>query len=182
LADQTKGKVSISTKGSLKFDQHKPDEPLGRYVLTASYTDHGAPSVRPIQSKETITLRNPTQLTIYADSYSGFGRFGNSLTSGDHKSYYLFRSIDLNKISGFIYDYSAENRDGEIEVRMDSYAGPIISTVHFEPTEKDKPGKLTAKFSQPQSGRHDLYFILVKRTPPHDEIANVKSITFEIAE
>jgi cytochrome c len=179
LADTHKERSVIPMQGTIKFDQHKVDEPLGRYVLEASYTDKGNGAIKPIRNTATIALRNPTQLTIYADSYSGFERFGNWLTSGNHKSYYLFRDIDLTAVSGFTYDYSSEKLDGEIEVRRDSYAGPVISTVKFVPTGKGS-NVVTGSINSPLTGHHDLYFILIRKEKPQEELANVKSITFNM--
>jgi cytochrome c len=179
IADVQKKKVSIPLQGSFKFDQHNDAEPLGRYVLHASYSDKGRGTLASIKKTETITLRNPTQLTIYADTYSGFGRFGNWLTSGNHKSYYLFRDIDLTNITGFSYSYVAEKVDGEIEVRLDSYAGPVISTVKFVATGEETK-EITGTMNSPVKGIHNLYFILIRRKKPQEEIANVKSITFNL--
>lgn len=179
LADLKKPKVSVGTKGTLVFNQHKEDEPQGVYILAAQYTDKGANGIGPLTSTETITLRNAKVKPVYADAHVGFARFGKSLASGDHKSYILLLNIDLTGIKSFTYEYASQNRDGEIEVRIDSQAGPVIATTPFKATGAwDKVESIASKITVPTEGRHDVYFFMIKRQKPNEDIINLKSITF----
>jgi cytochrome c len=179
LADAIKTKT-LSTKGNLALTDHKEDEPRGLYTLTASYTDHGANNIEPITTSETVTLRNSKVRAVFADEHSGFRRFGNNLSSGDHKSFVLLRNIDLSGIRRFTYEYASLNRDGEIEVRIDSQAGPVVSSAPFKSTGAwDKTSTVSAEVAVPLSGRHDVYFFVIKRDKPNDDIINLKSIQFD---
>ena len=179
LADAKKTRT-LASQGIVALSDHKEDEPRGVYTLTASYTDHGANNIEPLTRTETITLRNAKVKTVFADEHTGFNRFGNNLSAGDHKAFVLLRNIDLNGIKKFTYEYASQNRDGEIEVRIDSQAGPVISLVSYTSTGAwDKTSSVTGNISAPVSGKHDVYFFVIKRDKPNEDIINLKSIQFE---
>ena len=179
LADAKKTRT-LSTQGTIPLTDHNEDEPRGLYTLSASYTDHGAGDIGPITKSETIILRNSKVRTVFADEHTGFRRFGNNLTSGAHKSFILLRNIDLTGIRKFTYEYASKDKDGEVEVRIDSQAGPIISSVPYVATSAwDKTSTVTGEVSVPVSGRHDVYFFAIKKEKPNDDIINLKSIQFE---
>ena len=179
LADAVKIK-NLSTRGNVQLADHKEDEPRGIYTLKASYTDHGANDIEPITTSETVILRNSKVRAVFADEHTGFRRFGNNLSSGDHKAFILLRNIDLNGIRKFTYEYASQNRDGEIEVRLDSQAGPVISRAPYKSTGAwDKTSTVTAEVAVPVSGRHDVYFFVIKRDKPNEDIINLKSIQFD---
>src|SRR5690606_6263244 len=118
--------------GTLTFRAHKENEPRGVYTLMATYTDKGANGIAPLTGRDVVRLRSAKVRTVFADAYVGFRRFGNNLTSGDHKSYYLLRNIDLSGIRKFVYEYAAKDKAGAIEVRIDSQAGPVIAKTPYE--------------------------------------------------
>jgi len=179
LADAKKTKT-VATQGTLALSDHKDDEPRGLYTLTASYTDHGGNNIEPITRTETVTLRNAKVRAVFADEHTGFRRFGNNLSSGDHKAFVLLRNIDLNGIKKFTYEYASQNRDGEIQARIDSQAGPVISLVQYAATGAwDSTSTVTGNISVPVSGKHDVYFFVIKKDKPNEDIINLKSIQFE---
>jgi cytochrome c len=179
LADAKKTRT-VPAQGKLTLADHKDDEPRGLYTLTASYTDHGANNIEPITQTETVTLRNSKVRTVFADEHKGFRRFGNNLSNADHKAFVLLKNIDLNGIKKFTYEYASQNRDGEIEVRIDSQAGPVISLVPYTATGAwDKTSTITGNIAVPVSGRHDVYFFVIKKEKPNEDIINLKSIQFD---
>jgi cytochrome c len=179
ISDTKKPKVNLSTRGTVPFNQHKEEEFQGRYTLTAEYTDKGANGIEPITSREVVTLRNAKVKPIYADAHVGFARFGKSLANGDHKSYILLKNIDLAGIKSFTYEYASQNRDGEIEVRIDSQAGPIIASGSYLATGAWNEVKtFSSKIATATTGRHDVFFFMIKRQKPNEDIINLKSITF----
>jgi cytochrome c len=92
----------------------------------------------------------------------------------------LLKNIDLNGIKKFTYEYASQNRDGEIEVRIDSQAGPVISLVPYTATGAwDKTSTITGNIAVPVSGRHDVYFFVIKKEKPNEDIINLKSIQFD---
>ena len=170
---------AIPLQGSLELSQHKPDEPRGQYTVLASYTDKGGNVVGPLTGTDVVTLRNATVKTINADAYVGFNRFGNRLTSGGHKAYFLLKGVDMTTIKSLTYDYSSKDKEGAIEVRLDSYAGPVVSRAPFTATGGwDKMNQVTGTFDKPFTGRHDVYVVMMKPTLPNDGIIQLNSIRF----
>ena len=91
----------------------------------------------------------------------------------------LLRNIDLTGIRKFTYEYTSK-KEGEIEVRIDSQAGAVISRTPYTPTlEGSQSPSVAGTLATPITGRHDLYFVVVKREKPNDDIINLKSILFE---
>jgi len=108
----------------------------------------------------------------------GFSRFGNSLTAGDHKAFMLLKNIDLTGIRQISFEY-ASDKEGFIEVRMDSQAGPVIGKAAVKSTGGfDKPGTTTATFDKPVSGMHNVFFVVVKPEKPNEDIAKINTIEF----
>ncbi|GAA4471088.1 hypothetical protein GCM10023189_60950 [Nibrella saemangeumensis] len=180
LTDEKKQAQTLPLQGTLPLNQHKPTEPRGQYTVVASYTDKGSKGAEPLTSTDVMTLRNAKVSTIHADAHTGFARFGNNLSSGSHKAYVLLKNIDLTGIRKLTYEYASLNKDGEIEMRIDSYAGPIISRTAYTATGDWKTVKtVTGEISQPVTGKHDVYFVVVRRQKPYNDIINLKTIQFD---
>ncbi|NJB71432.1 cytochrome c [Saonia flava] len=180
LANEKNKVTSMGSQGTITFKEHSQNEPRGIYTLTATYTDNGANGIGPLTESDVVKLRNAKVRTVFADDYVGFQRFGNSLTNANHKSHYMLKNIDLTGIKQFVYEYAAEDKTGEIEVRIDSQAGPVIAKTAYETTGSwNTTRKLEATLGKPIDGRHDIYFIMVKPEKPNEDIINVKSITFK---
>lgn len=180
MASPEEEKKSLPPVGKITLKDHKKEEPRGIYTLLATCTDKGSANVGPLVGSELITLRNARVSTVFADAHPGFPRWGNSLSEGDHKSHILLKNIDMTGIKGFTFEYSAEKKNGLIEVRLDSYAGPVISKTEFGPTGSWKDnGTLKSVLAEPLAGRHDLYFFIMRPEKPNDKLANLKVIQFE---
>ncbi len=179
LADAKRKQSSLGMKGLLSLKDHTQDEAQGTYTLSASYTDKGANGIEPLTGSDVIVLRNAKVKPVFADAHVGFRRFGNNLSGGDHKSYILLKAIDLSGINKFIYEYTSADKDGEIEARIDSQAGPVISRAPYKATGQGKASTITGKIDIPTAGRHDVYFIMIKKDKPNNDIINLKSIQFE---
>jgi cytochrome c len=180
LAEPKKQKTVLPAQGTIVLKDHQKDEPRGQYSLIATYTDNGGNVIGPLTNSDVVTLRNAKVKTVYADAHVGFPRWGNSLSQGDHKSYILLKNVDLTGIKQFTYEYSSQNKDGEIEVRIDSQAGPVISRTPYAATGAWNAVKqVTGQITTPTAGKHDVYFVVVKRDKPNDNIINLSSILFE---
>ncbi len=178
LTDERK-QITIPTQGSLALKEHKAEEPRGQYTLVATYTDNGGKVVGPLTGTDVVTLRNATVRAIDADLYTGFPRFGNRLSPGAHKAYLLYKGIDMTGIKSLTYNYSSQNKDGEIEIRLDSYAGPVVNRTAYKATGDWKTmQQVTGEFTTPITGKHDVYVIVVKRDKPNTEIIQLSSIQF----
>jgi len=172
--------IALSNRGTLALTKYRENEPRGVYVLSASYTDNGANGIGPLTSRDVIVLRQAKVKTVYADEHVGFRRYGNSLSGGSHKAFILLKNIDLTGIRKFTYEYASQNRDGEIDLRLDSQAGPVISSTPYKATGSwDKAAIIQSETIEPLSGKHNLYFVVVKRNKPNDDIINLKSIQFD---
>ncbi|GAB3983645.1 hypothetical protein GCM10028806_57180 [Spirosoma terrae] len=175
---------SVPVQGTLALNEHKPTDARGQYMLVASYTDNGESTpgkkvVGPLTSTDVVTLRSAKVKTINADSYVGFPRWGSRLSAGGHKAYVLLKDIDLTNIKSLTYEYSALNKDGEIEIRLDSYAAPVVSRTPFKTTgDWKKMNTVTGTFDKPISGKHDVYIVVVKRDKPNDNLIQLDSIQF----
>ncbi|MGC3946893.1 MAG: ThuA domain-containing protein [Chryseolinea sp.] len=181
LNQTAKPTVTARGKGAIPLKDHKPEESRGVYTLTASYTDGGAAGANPLTTTTTVNLRPAKVRAVYTDQQSGFARFGNNLANGDHKSFLLLKNVDLNHISGFQFEYASKDKAGEIEVRKDSQAGPVISLTNYAATGSwDSLATVSGYLHEPVTGKHDVYFIFKKPQKPNEDIINIKSITFEL--
>jgi cytochrome c len=172
--------TTLPAEGKVALNKHKKDDKRGVYNLLATYTDKGANGVGPLTGSELITLRNARVSTVFADAHEGFPRWGNSLSQGGHKSYILLKNIDMTGIKGFSYEYAADKKNGYIEVRLDSYAGPIVSKTDFVATgSRGDNGTVRGTLEKPLEGRHDMYFFVMKPEKPNDNLAVLKTIQFE---
>jgi cytochrome c len=180
LAEPKREKVAIALQGTLALNAHKENEPRGMYTIKAAYTDKGGNVVGPLTGNDIVTLRNAIVKTVFADAHVGFRRFGNNLTQGNHKAYILLKNIDLTGIKKFIYTYSSSNKDGAIEVRIDSYAGPVIAKTPYKSTgDWNKMESLTGTVTTNTTGKHDVYFIATKPEKPNDDIVKLTTIEFK---
>ncbi|UFH54987.1 carbohydrate-binding protein [Spirosoma sp. KNUC1025] len=180
LTDKQREPTALPVQSSLSLKDHPKTDLRGQYTMVASYTDKGDKVVGPLTGTDVVTLRNAKVMSIYTDAQMGFPRFGNNLSPGAHKSYILLKNIDLTGIKQFTYEYGSGDQSGEIEVRIDSQAGPIISKTAYGPTNSfDKLQTLTGKIDKPVSGRHDVYFFAIKREKPNDRILKLTSIQFD---
>ncbi len=180
LADAPGERTPIGLQGTLRLNEHKEDEPQGVYMISATYQDKGHNGIGPLTGGEVVILRNAKIKTVYADAYTGFRRFGNNLSGGNHKSYLLFRNIDLTGIRGLTYEYASASKDGSIEVRIDSQAGPVIARTPYSATGGwDAVKTVSGTFDTSVSGRHDVYIVVVRNNKPNDDIINLKFIRFD---
>ncbi len=170
---------AMPANGSLTFDQHKADQPRGQYTLVASYKDAGSNGIPSLTGTDVVTLRNSLVKTIDADSYVGFPRWGNSLSAGSHKAYVLLKDVDMTTIKSLTFNYSSKDKDGFIDVRLDSYAGPIVSRTPFKSTADWKNNaQITGLFETPIMGRHDVYVVVMKPDKPNNSLIQLNSIQF----
>lgn len=179
IAEKSKPNLNMPVQGTAMLNQHKAEDLQGRYTLRATYTDNGANGIEPLTTTDEVVLRNAKVRAVYTDVQSGFPRFGNNLSGGGHKAFIMLRNVDMTGIRKFIYEYSSKNRDGEIEVRIDSQAGPVISTTAYEQTGDWGTVKfVTGEVKTKIEGRHDVYFFAVKHDKPNNDILKFTSIEF----
>lgn len=170
---------AVPLTGSLKLDAHDKKAPGGVYVLTASYTDEGAPNTFPLSDSEMVRLRPAKMRPIDADEYVGIGRWRDSFSSAKHKSYVVLRNIDLTALKSITYEYGAVDHSGNIEVRLESLAGPAITRTPFKPTGGwDKKTKVTQQLDEKLEGRHHVYIVFVSDEKTADDLVKLWSFEF----
>nr|WP_295924088.1 ThuA domain-containing protein [uncultured Dyadobacter sp.] len=180
LTDRKKGSKALPIQGQASLTEHPAGDQKGQYTIVASYADKGGNVVGPLTGIDVVKLRSANVKPAFADAYTGFARFRDNLSQGGHKSFILLKNIDLTGIRQFVYEYASAGQQGTIQVRMDSQAGPVISTVAFGPTGSwDTLQKVTGTLQKAISGRHDIYFFAIKPEKPNDEILKLTNIRFE---
>lgn len=176
LAD--KKAASLPQTGTLTFNQHKDADANGRYALSASYTDKGGESV-PLTNRAVLLLRPVRVQAEDADELNNIKLDATTLGSIHHKSYFVFKNIDLKGIKQLTYRYASLNRDATIEVRVNSPTGELISTVNYAQTGHwEKFRLITAPIKDP-GGKNDLYFVIRKDQEPNDHMLDVDWIEFK---
>lgn len=188
LADTRAQPKTIPASGTLQLNAGKADDPAGLYTIVATYTDKGKKTetetetetgkIQPLTGYEVISLRSADVKPIQADAHPGFARFGRNLSGGGHGAHILLKNIDLSQIKKISFELSSD-KGGAIEVRKDSYAGPIIATARFDTTAKGTKAWVAAPLISVVEGRHDLYFVVVKRTKPDGGVVNLNTVRFE---
>ncbi len=170
--------VPIPLHGTLNL-KYSDAEPRGEYTIAAAYTDKGGKIVGPLKGVNVITLRHADFNTAFADDISGFPRFRDDLSEGGDNAYLHMKNIDLTGTSAFNFTYGSKDDGGEIEVRLDSRAGLVIGRAAIQRTGSfDKTTGLTIKLDAPVSGRHDVYFYIVKRGRPGNPFIKMKRVGF----
>ncbi|MCF2495068.1 ThuA domain-containing protein [Dyadobacter chenhuakuii] len=180
VTDEKKSRVALPLQGQASLTEHTKNDQKGQYTIVASYQDKGGKTVGPLTGIDVVKLRNANVKPAFADAFTGFSRFRDNLSQGGHKSFILLKNIDMTGIKQFVYEYASSGQQGSIQVRMDSQAGPVISSVTFGPTGSwDTMQKVTGTLEKAISGRHDIYFFAIKPDKPNDEILKLTNIRFE---
>lgn len=176
LAD--KKAASLPQTGTVTFNQHKDADANGRYALSASYTDKGGESV-PLTNRAVLLLRPVRVQAEDADELNNIKLDATTLGSIHHKSYFVFKNIDLKGIKQLTYRYASLNRDATIEVRVNSPTGELISTVNYTQTGDWEKFRLITTPIKDLGGKNDLYFVIRKDQEPNDHMLDVDWIEFK---
>ena len=176
LAD--KKAESLPQAGVVSFKEHKDLDAKGRYVLNATYTDKGGEAV-PLTNGAMLVLRPTRVQAEEADVLNNIRLGETTIGSIHHKSFFVFKNIDLKGVKQLVYNYASLNRDATIEVHVGSPKGELISTVNYTATgDWNKFNLLTAVIKDP-GGKNDLYFVIRKDQEPNDHMLDVDWIEFK---
>jgi cytochrome c len=176
---EKKPDVSLPPSGSVTLKEHVGKEQVGRYVLTASYTDKGG-AITPLSTTETVVLRPSKVVAKEADLLNNVERQGKSLGGFHNGSYFKFSDIDLSGISKVTYRYFSIQGGATLEVHKDSPRGEILSAVTLDSTGEgwNKFTEVSAPIKDP-GGVHSLYFVLKKADETKKHLLSLETITFE---
>lgn len=172
--------AALPQQGTVALKQHLGNKDQGRYIFSASYTDKGG-AITPLTKKETIVLRPAKVQAEDADAFHDVDKGDTYVGSIHNKSYFVLKNVDLRNIDRLTYYYASANHNGTIEVHIDSPKGEVISSVDFTTTGNwQKYTELSTAIKNP-GGKHDLYFVFVKKTLPNRDLISVDWINFETA-
>jgi len=177
------GKLPLVNRIPLKDHFGKGKE--GSYLLNASYRDRGANGIGPLEGSAYVSLRNPY---VQAEDFDkGNVRiatittaFTAYVTGIADQSYIRFNKIDLTGIKQLKYNLQAAGAGGNIELRLDSIKGQLVSKLTVSPGVAD--GKLAwkelAAALDATKGIHDLYFVFTASGSQKQDLFNLDWIYF----
>ncbi len=170
----------LPAQGNLTLKDHVGQDNQGRYVLTATYTDQGG-AITPMTGRDVLVLRPNKVMAAQADVISNINRQGKRLGAIHNKSYFVLKNIDLKGVDQLTYRLSSRDHNAAIEVHMDSPKGQVISTLNYTASGSWNDYKDWVTPIQNPGGKHDLYFVFVKKETPNQHLASVESIEFGTA-
>ena len=123
----------------------------------------------------------PKLIPIQCDDFKNVIFYGsalinwaNNLSVGISRDFHFkFDNIDLTGVTHISYLYDTKGNDAQLELHLDSIAGPIIQELGFESNQhlkEDKSKKGDDRFGfkkveiTPTTGKHDLVFDLINTT------------------
>jgi cytochrome c len=158
LADQQVRKV-LPLSGTVTTGKEQD----GAYVLAASYQDDGANGLPGLSSTNAVVLRNPNLTADQVNETNGGPREMRyqgfvSLENVKHNSWAVYKQIDLTGVKSATvngYSHPGATIGGEIEIRLDSPDGQLLSKVKMNDV-----GASQVQTNLPRTdGLHDLYFV-----------------------
>ncbi|GAB3316234.1 hypothetical protein GCM10027299_06170 [Larkinella ripae] len=147
----------------------------GTYILTASYTDKGNKTARPLTRQSAVVLRSSLLTAQDFDAHYELNR--RDILADVHKAaWVMMRQFDLTGIHVVDFTLAAALKGTLIEARLDGPEGELVGELHVPQTgrkqwtEKSMPIKAV-------SGVHDVYFVFRNRLTVVDLI-EVKDVRF----
>jgi cytochrome c len=179
---------SLPLQKTLTLKEHTGKGKEGSYLLLARYTDEGANGIEPLYTQNYIALRNP--LIQVEDFDEGNVRLGTVTsefltfaTGIRHESFIKFTRLDLSQVKQLQYRILTQGAGGNIEVRIDSRQGRLISTQSIPAGRVSdlKTGwqEVRAKVNESVSGTHDVYFVFTNSKAAKQNLFNVDWIYFD---
>jgi cytochrome c len=165
--------VSLPVAGTVKFD--KPlgpmGQPVGAYILTASYEDKGNGTIPSSSAESSVVLNAPVVRGEYFEELNGPARFdiptgGQALQNIKHGSSAATRGIDLTGVRnmGVTVIEMGANKGGTIDVYLDSREGKKIGTFDMSKSKRipiqSGINMVQGKFTAPElKGQHKLVLV-----------------------
>jgi cytochrome c len=181
---------SLPVQGVVPLKAHVGKGNEGSYLLVASYTDRGANQVEPLYARDHLTLRNP--LVQIEDFDEGTVRLGTVTTvfmtfaTGIRNgSFVRFNQLDLTHVEQLKYRVQSQGVGGNIEVRLDSPEGPVVSTAAVPGGSAADPKTGWREVNAPlkaTQGKHDAYFVFTNPNGEQKNLFNVDWVYFSNGE
>lgn len=177
--------TSLPLEGTVSFDQHKPTENYGLYVITATYTDKGNGDITALTSQDQIVVKSPYFEAEDADDISKDVSAWNAggdrlLGSINHGKYFGFKdvklgglkSVDFSVFYAGKYEYA-----GKVYVKKGGADGVILGEMKLGIAKKDKGEKKTYSIAVKSSSEDDdLYFVFENNNDKGQFITNANGI------
>lgn len=180
LSDPKKEYKNLSQKGTLVLNDHKSDNPKGFYTIKTQYTDNKTAFAPAQTNNSVVRLNYHTLRAMDADAHPGFNFEWGQLRQGDSKAHLVYKNIDLTGIKSISFEYASLDKNGEIEIRKNSVAGPVIAKINYNSTGGwDTMKWVECPLNTQEIGFMDLYFVAIKRDKPNDKIIKFKSVKFD---
>jgi cytochrome c len=150
-------------------------------LLTASYTDGGAPGSEPLTGADTHRL-SPKQMQVeHFNGQSGVqvtdvaaAEGGKVVGSADAGDWVQFDPISLGQITQATLRYTSTT-GGAVQFRLDAPDGPLVGTAALPGTGGANAfGTVTAPIAETAAGPHRLYLVFVAQ--PGGATANLFSL------
>ncbi len=167
--------AQLPAQGTLALNDHVGKNERGRYILTAAYTDGGG-AITPLTQQQTLVLRPSRLMGPELEDLHGMERQGRRLTNIHDGSYFVAKNIDLTDIRRLTYRLMAKEQGAAIEVHTGSPTGPVVSSLTY-PATGDTYAEPTTTV-QPTAGKHDLYFVFVKKDASAAPLGLLEWVTF----
>jgi PKD repeat protein len=137
------------------------------FVINASYTDRGAPSVSPLSTTTTFTFppRHKQAEFCTTNSSVSTGPTGDvdgglDITNISHGSFISLYPVNLTNINAITYRVASTGLGGRLEARLDSPTGPLLATAYV-PFTAGVYTNITVPVTDP-GGTHTLYFVFAR--------------------
>ncbi|GAB3998210.1 hypothetical protein GCM10028807_45270 [Spirosoma daeguense] len=172
LTDDKPVEKKLSPEGQFAVDLAQP----GTYVLTASYTDLGTKSTKPLSRQTTKVLRSPVFQGQDFDKGIELHR-GATLQGINNLSYAMAQQVDMTGVRELVFQFITETPGTTIHIKRDSPTGETLADVAV-PVGKWKNWQERSVAIKPVTGRHDIYLCFENRNNIFN-LAEVKSVTFK---
>ncbi|MDB5115288.1 MAG: Cytochrome c [Mucilaginibacter sp.] len=143
---------ALPVTGSLVLNDNAAKSKIGFYTLTASYTDRGGNTIKPLNTTVTEVLRYPK---INAEDFDEFYNqpVKNHAAIGLSNSYSVIKNIDMTNISRITL--KAKATAGVFEIHLDNLTGQQIGSFSVK---GNKSAEITNSIISVK-GKHDLYIV-----------------------
>jgi cytochrome c len=182
LAVKKEPAKAIPVSGNIALSD-KDHPKIGFYTLTASYTDRGGNTIKPLTATAVEVLRYPKFFIGDFDELHGQNISGNVLL-GSADTYSVLKNIDLTNIKKITFKVNAIG--GSYEIHIDTLNGPQIGLVPltYTGTIANSPGsnyKLQEVTNDltPVKGKHNIYIVYRNKIAPGFYSAQLEWVSFE---
>ena len=176
-------------EGTIEVEQESGHEKSANIalVLTASYTDEGAPGAQPLEGYSTRRL-NPKEIqaehfvghsgaTVVDNTSAEGGKRVSSLDAGDSIYFEPYSLKDVERVG---VRYATTGAGGLLEFRLDAPDGPLVGTADLTASGGATVYRTaTATLDGPDTDNHKLYLVAAARDGgPTTDLFDLDQLTF----